>query len=224
MRILIIDEQDIFCETLSEELRKLQYQRDIAKNIKDASYFLKIRNYDLIIVEYKIKEQNVLEFISLIKTTSPKTSIIAITPNYEKMQEIQALRYGADDFLSKPIDLDILLARIDAKLRFKNPNSIKIGDLVIIPKEEVLSFKGEIIDLKGKPFEILSYLILHQDQIVTKQAILDSIWEDPEFVTPNVIEVAINQIRQKLDKAFGIKTIETIRKKGYRFSYPKNTI
>ena len=76
------------------------------------------------------------------------------------------------------------------------------------------------IELKGKPFEVLTHLARHKDQIVSKEQLLDAIWEEPELVTPNVIEVAINQIRQKLDKPLGIQTIETVRRKGYRFCYP----
>ena len=59
-----------------------------------------------------------------------------------------------------------------------------------------------------------------KEQIVSKEQLLDAIWEEPELVTPNVIEVAINQIRQKIDKPLGIATIETVRRKGYRFCYP----
>ena len=220
MRILIINGESRFCETLNEILKTLHYQVDIAKSFKDAHYFIRMRNYDLITLDCDLKDENAFDFISFIKTSSPKTSIIAITSIYKKEQEIQALRCGADDFLSKPIDLDIFLARIDAKLRFKHSHSIKIDDLVVIPNEEILTFKDHNIDLKGKPFEILLYLITHRNQTIAKKEILDSIWEDPEFVTPNVIEVAINQIRQKLDKRFHIQTIQTIRKKGYRFSYP----
>jgi two-component system OmpR family response regulator len=62
---------------------------------------------------------------------------------------------------------------------------------------------------------------MHKDQIVSKEQLLDAIWEEPELVTPNVIEVAINQIRQKMDKPLGITTIETVRRRGYRFCFPK---
>ncbi len=66
----------------------------------------------------------------------------------------------------------------------------------------------------------MTHLARHRDQIVSKELILDAIWEEPELVTPNVIEVAIDQIRQKMDKPLGISTIETIRRRGYRFCYP----
>ncbi|MCG3718242.1 winged helix-turn-helix domain-containing protein, partial [Aliarcobacter butzleri] len=99
-------------------------------------------------------------------------------------------------------------------------NVIEIDDLVINPDEEKIEYAGEEIELKGKPFEVLTHLARHRDQIVSKEQLLDAIWEEPELVTPNVIEVAINQIRQKMDKPLNISTIETIRRRGYRFCYP----
>ena len=68
---------------------------------------------------------------------------------------------------------------------------------------------------------MLTHLARHSDQIVSKEQLLDAIWEEPELVTPNVIEVAINQIRQKMDKPLNISTIETVRRRGYRFCFPK---
>ena len=98
---------------------------------------------------------------------------------------------------------------------------IKIDDLTIDPDEEKITYQGTEIELKGKPFEVLTHLARHSDQIVSKEQLLDAIWEEPELVTPNVIEVAINQIRQKMDKPLNISTIETVRRRGYRFCFPK---
>ena len=110
---------------------------------------------------------------------------------------LQALKSGADDYIKKPFDFDILLARIEARLRFGGTNIIEIDDLQINPDEEKILYNNEEIELKGKPFEVLTHLARHRDQIVSKEQLLDAIWEEPELVTPNVIEVAINQIRQK---------------------------
>ena len=127
---------------------------------------------------------------------------------------------GADDYIKKPLDFDVLLARIEARLRIDGSNTIKIGELTIDPDEEKIIYKGHEIELKGKPFEVLTHLARHSDQIVSKEQLLDAIWEEPELVTPNVIEVAINQIRQKMDKPLNISTIETVRRRGYRFCFP----
>jgi two-component system OmpR family response regulator len=152
---------------------------------------------------------------------SSRTAVVIISARDDKESEIEALKSGADDYIKKPFDFDILLARIEARLRFGGTNVIEIDELSINPDEEKIEFNGNEIELKGKPFEVLTHLARHRDQIVSKEQLLDAIWEEPELVTPNVIEVAINQIRQKLDKPLGITTIETVRRRGYRFCFPK---
>ena len=159
--------------------------------------------------------------ISDIKKEAHKTSVIILSEDIDKESEIEALRSGADDFIRKPIDEEILLIRIEAKLRFGISNIIEIEELIINPEEEKIIYQGNEIELKGKPFEVLTHLAMHKDQIVSKEQLLDAIWEEPELVTPNVIEVAINQIRQKMDKPLDITTIETVRRRGYRFCFPK---
>ncbi len=92
---------------------------------------------------------------------------------------------------------------------------------MINPEEERIIYKGEEIELKGKPFEVLTHLLCTKTRLYQKSNFLDAIWEEPELVTPNVIEVAINQIRQKMDKPLNITTIETVRRRGYRFCFQK---
>jgi len=162
-----------------------------------------------------------IDLISLVKQKSPRTAAVILSAKDAKESEIKALKSGADDYIKKPFDFDILVARIEARLRFGGTNVIKIDDLVIDPDEEKITYKGQDIELKGKPFEVLTHLARHSDQIVSKEQLLDAIWEEPELVTPNVIEVAINQIRQKMDKPLNISTIETVRRRGYRFCFPK---
>ena len=111
--------------------------------------------------------------------------------------EIEALQAGADDYIRKPFNFDVLIARLEARLRFGGSSIIEIDNLIINPEEEKIIYKNQEIELKGKPFEVLTHLARHRDQIVSKEQLLDAIWEEPELVTPNVIEVAINQIRQK---------------------------
>ena len=221
MRILIIEDEPTLHRTLSEILNEFGYQTDVAESIKDGEYFSGIRNYDLVIMNYILPDGEAAELIPTIKDAMPKTPIIVLSSKHVKEYEITALKKGADDFIVKPIDFDILLARIEAHLRFWGNTAIEIGDLSINPTEERVTFKNKSLEVKGKPFEVLTHLARHRDQIVSKEQLLDAIWVEPELVTPNVIEVAINQIRQKIDKPLGITTIETVRRRGYRFCYPK---
>lgn len=221
MRILIVENDATLSKTISDALMEEGYQNDIAENLSDAKYFIEIRNYDLVLLSWPIGQENSLDMISTIKTEAHKTSVIVLSERDDKGSEIKALKSGADDYIKKPLDYDILLVRIEAKLRFGVSNIIEIDDLIINPEEEKIIYQGEEIELKGKPFEVLTHLAMHKDQIVSKEQLLDAIWEEPELVTPNVIEVAINQIRQKMDKPLDITTIETVRRRGYRFCFPK---
>ncbi|UFH58883.1 homeostatic response regulator transcription factor HsrA [Sulfurovum mangrovi] len=221
MRILIIENDEELSKSLNDVLTSQNYQCDIAENINDARYMLDIRNYDLVLLSWDKAAKSGIDIITEIKRDAHKTSVIVLSDRLEKESEIEALRAGADDFIRKPLDYDILLVRVEAKLRFGASNIIEIDELIINPEEEKIIYEGEEIELKGKPFEVLTHLAMHKDQIVSKEQLLDAIWEEPELVTPNVIEVAINQIRQKMDKPLDISTIETVRRRGYRFCFPK---
>lgn len=221
MRILIVEDEITLNKTIAESLTEYGYQTDTSESFKDAEYYVGIRNYDLVLSDLMLPDGNGIELIEAIKAKSPRTSVVIISAKDDKETEIKALRAGADDYIKKPFDFDILVARLEARLRFGGTNVIKIDDLVIDPDEEKIIYKDQEIELKGKPFEVLTHLARHSDQIVSKEQLLDAIWEEPELVTPNVIEVAINQIRQKMDKPLNISTIETVRRRGYRFCFPK---
>ncbi|BCX78961.1 homeostatic response regulator transcription factor HsrA [Campylobacter sp. 19-13652] len=221
MRILIVEDETTLGKTIAEGLGEFGYQTDSSENFKDAEYYIGIRNYDLVLTDWMLPDGDGVDLINTIKQKSPRTAVVVISAKDDRDSEIKALRAGADDYIKKPFDFDVLVARIEARLRFGGTNTIKIDDLIIDPDEEKITYKGQDIELKGKPFEVLTHLARHSDQIVSKEQLLDAIWEEPELVTPNVIEVAINQIRQKMDKPLGISTIETVRRRGYRFCFPK---
>ena len=221
MRILIIEDEVTLNKMLAEGLKEFGYQSDVVETLKDGEYYLDIRNYDLVLMDWMLPDGNSIDIIGDIKTNTPKTVVVVLSARDDNESEIEALRSGADDYIRKPFDFDVLIARIEARLRFGGSNIIKIEDLIINPEEEKITYKEQEIELKGKPFEVLTHLARHRDQIVSKEQLLDAIWEEPELVTPNVIEVAINQIRQKMDKPLNITTIETVRRRGYRFCFPK---
>ena len=220
MRILIVEDESTLNRTLQEGLQDFGYQVDIAENFKDAEYFIDIRNYDLVLTDWMLPDGDGLELTKIVKNRSSRTSVVVVSARDDKESEIKALKIGADDYIKKPFDFDVLLARIECRLRFGGTSVIAIDALSINPDEEKITYDNIEIELKGKPFEVLTHLARHRDQIVSKEQLLDAIWEEPELVTPNVIEVAINQIRQKMDKPLNISTIETIRRRGYRFCYP----
>jgi two-component system OmpR family response regulator len=169
MRVLIIEDDVGVGKTLSQLLTENNYQCDVAENLGDAKYYLDIRNYDLVLLGWAEHDSNNIGLIADIKKEAHKTSVIVISERKDKESEIEALRAGADDFIRKPLDNDILLIRIEAKLRFGASNIIEIEDLIINPEEEKIIYQGNEIELKGKPFEVLTHLAMHKDQIVSKE-------------------------------------------------------
>lgn len=222
MRFLIVEHDKSLNEMIAKILNQYDYKTDQCYNIKDAKYSIGYRNYNLILIDFALGEE-IFEFIEYIRTNLMHTKVIVISDTVDVESEIKTLRSGADDFIKKPIHFDLLIARIESKLRFSNFRQIKIHDLIIAPDEEKVYYHNKAVELKGKPFEVLIHLAKHPNQIISKDQLLDSIWEEPEFVTPNVIEVAINQIRQKIDKSLGISTIETVRRRGYKFCYAQSS-
>jgi two-component system OmpR family response regulator len=220
MRILLIEEDAELSARIRGRLTKEGYICDSVDNLRDGEYYFDIRYYDLVLVDWELAKGT--EFFQTVRIGQPKTVIITLSAHNDSANEISALREGADDYLHKPFDMDVLLARIEARLRRSGVGQlIEIEDLTIDTKEETVSYQGRIIELKGKSFDVFAHLARHRNQIVGKEQLLDALWIEPELVTPNVIEVAINQIRQKVDKPLGITTIDTVRRRGYRFCYPQ---
>lgn len=154
MRILIVEDEVTLNKTIAEGLQEFGYQTDSSENYKDAEYYVGIRNYDLVLTDWMLPDGDGIDLISLVKQKAPRTACVMLSAKDDKESEIKALKAGADDYIKKPFDFDILVARIEARLRFGGTNVIKIDDLTIDPDEEKITYKGQEIELKGKPFAL----------------------------------------------------------------------
>jgi two-component system OmpR family response regulator len=194
---------------------------DETYSLKDGECYLQYRQYDLAIVDGDHPLPPLYTFLASTRSRNPFIRLLLLSSNQSIEEEIKALKMGADDYLRKPLNLELLKAKVNVHLRNWEGDTLRIKDLTIKPREEKIYFKGEEIGLKGKAFELFLYLARHPNQVITKEQLLHAIWEDPDLVSHNVIEVNINTIRKKVDKRFKIATIETIRRRGYKFCYPK---
>ena len=219
MRVLFLEEDAALNQRIADKLITAGYACDSVDSFNDGQYYMDIRHYDLVLADWGLVEGK--GFIEAVRNRQANTAVIVLSCRDDIKSEITALGEGADDYLRKPFDLDVLLARIESALRRYRVNPrIEVEDLIIDSSEEMLSYQGREVDIKGKVFEVFAYLANHRNSIVSKEQLLDAIWIDPELVTPQVIDVAINQIRKKIDIPLGIVTIETVRRRGYRFCYP----
>ena len=141
MRILIIEDEVTLNKTLAEGLKEFGYQSDVVENVKDGEYYLDIRNYDLVLMDWMLPDGNGIDIIGNIKQNTPKTCVVVISARDDNESEIEALNAGADDYIRKPFDFDVLVARLAARLRFGGSNIIEIEDLIINPEEEKITYK-----------------------------------------------------------------------------------
>ncbi|MDR0746522.1 MAG: response regulator transcription factor [Helicobacteraceae bacterium] len=226
--LLILTDTESHIERFSSKLNSRAYVCTFVSDINRAGEIVQNDGVDLLIADYDLIKRHITEIAVAIKSGHKNASLVVYTADYHKEALIDTLSKGADDYCASPFigaEFDetlyrVLMARAEARLRFGGTNIIDVGELLIDPDEEKIYYLQREIELKGKPFEVLTHLARHRDQIISKEQLLDAIWEEPELVTPNVIEVAINQIRQKMDKPLGINTIETVRRRGYRFCFP----
>ena len=166
MRILIVEDEVTLNKTIAEGLQEFGYQADCAENFKDAEYYIGIRNYDLVLADWMLPDGDGIDLINIIKQKCPRTAVVMLSAKEDKESEIKALKAGASDYVKKPFDFDVLLARIEVQLRFGGTNVIQIGELTIDPDEEKIIYKDQEVELKGKPFEVLTHLARHSLSLI----------------------------------------------------------
>lgn len=146
MRILVVYSKKDVLDSISRELGKKNYQVDLAQNVKDGEYHISVRSYDIVLGGWQLSDGGAQDIISIVKGKYPKVPVIILGDN-EPKHEVQSFKFGADDYLSCPFDNEVLLARIQARLKLTDSNLIEIGDIVIIPDEERITFKGKDIEV-----------------------------------------------------------------------------
>jgi two-component system OmpR family response regulator len=222
MRILSIGLTQKMINDLS---RRSDYIIDECLDLEDSYNYMISRDYDMFLIQYD-EHLDLDEYERYVAKMSKKLRIpfVILSKDKSKETEIRFLKCGADDFIKKPFDIDIILLRLKTRLKQPIDDTISIGAFTIDKFSQKVKYGNKELDIKGKPFSILSYLALNQNRVISKDTILNAIWEEPEYVSPNVVEVSINNIRDKLDKKVGKNFIETIRRRGYKFCYTHHDI
>ena len=221
MRILTIGFSDEFVKQLEVELEKYFICIvDNAKDLYDATNFTDFRHYELIIVVDENQKYSFEKYSKEIKKKKRETKIIVIT----SMPKNQILLFdlGADEVITDNIDsAELIAARVLSNMRNLFGTHIDIGKLVIDISNKKIEYDDKIVSLNGKTFDILAYLALREERVFSKDEIINALWEEPEYVSDNTVEVAINQIRKRLKSILGFQVIHTVRRRGYKFSYEK---
>lgn len=191
------------------------YITDVAEDLEDATYHSEVRNYNLIL----IKENNIFACKEILKKiNSQVTAVIIITNDTSKKFELELLKLGAISILKEPVSNEFILAKIESIHRenFKKEILFKDGYTINI-EDKSFNDKQSKVYLTGKSFAILSYLIKNKHRPpISKNELLHALWDEPEMVSDNVIEININNIRNNLKKEFDENFIQTVRHRGYK--------
>ncbi len=191
---------------------------DCAEDTYDATNFTDFRYYELVIIDQAEITLSFKRFLSEIRQKNNETKIIVL--NEDEIMQIEFFKFGVSDVIYTHINSPRLLAvRIQSNMRDLFEKRIEIKNLSInIPAKEVTG-NSKLISLNGKTFDILAYLALRKHRVFSKDEIINALWDEPEYVSDNTVEVAINQIRKRLKSAVGSQVIHTVRRRGYKFSF-----
>ena len=221
MKILIVEDDKILSDTIKECIDK-NYNVEQATDGYDGYMLAKGGIYDLIILDLMLPEISGFEILSKLRKNKINTPVLILTAKDSLQDKVKGLTYGADDYLVKPFEREGLLARIEAILRRSigdyTENELRFLDLTLNLNNRKATINGKEINLQGKQFDILEYLINCNNTIVTKEQIFDKIWGFDSSTTTNVVEVYASGLRKELNKYGYGKYIKTIRGVGYILS------
>jgi two-component system, OmpR family, response regulator len=223
MRCLIIeDEADtarFVCNGLKEAGYTVMWCSESVKGLDLATY----EQWDIIILDRMLPGK--VDGLSIVKTLRElgKTTPVLILSALASLDErVRGLRGGGDDYLTKPFAFSELIARVEALTRrsklSEDDGELRIADLKLDLRARRVERGGKPIPLQPREFRLLEYLVRHQDQIVTRTMLLESVWDyhfDPQT---NVIDVQISRLRSKIDKGFSLSLLHTVRGAGYMVS------
>ena len=219
MRILTVGFADEYVKELEKELDKYFICIvDNAKDIYDATNFTDFRHYELVIIVDEGVKFSLERYVNEVKKKKSETKIMILSRNINSQSGFYAL--GIDDVIYQHCEHpDLVAARVLANMRHLFGTHVTIEKLVIDIANKKIEYDEKIVSLNGKTFDILAYLALRKQRVFSKDEIINALWEEPEYVSDNTVEVAINQIRKRLKSILGFQVIHTVRRRGYKFSY-----
>jgi two-component system alkaline phosphatase synthesis response regulator PhoP len=219
-KILVVDDEQDIVEFISYNLKMAGYETAVAYNGDEAIRKAAIFNPDLILLDVMMPEKDGHQTIQQLRRNPDldQTIIIFLTALSDERSEIEGLKLGADDYISKPIKPELLLTRLRTALRRMKKdeeagNKMVYGDLEINKYKFTVSYKGEEIILAKKEFELLNLLASKPGRVFLRNEILQKVWGTEVIVGDRTIDVHIRKIRQKL----GIDVITTVKGVGYKF-------
>lgn len=223
MNVLIVEDEKSLAKEIASFLKSENFLCDLAFTGGDASEKIAVNLYDFILLDLGLPDFNGLDLINEAKKVGSEASFIIITARGAVEDKVKGLDLGADDYLAKPFALVELLSRINAVARRKfnvATQDIELGDFVMQVQSRKLICKGAEVDLTKKEYDLLQYLVLNHDKVLTRQQLYEHIWGNilDDQYDSNFIDVHIKNLRKKLNHHAPSHWLETVRGVGYRMS------
>lgn len=218
MRVLIIEDEHKIANALRRVLQQEHFAVDICYDGEEGLAMASTEPYDLAIIDLGLPTLSGIEVIKKIREQGIHMPIIILTAKGSIADKVAGLDSGADDYILKPFAMDEVLARVRALLRRPSDQhaaTLKIGDLTLDTLTYEVKRNDKVIQLTGKEFALLEYLMRNQGRPLSKDEIISHVWDYDADVLPNTVEVYIRYLRQKIDDPFDKPLIRTARGFGY---------
>lgn len=222
MKLLVVEDHEQLSANIRSYLNQEGYVCEVAANYQQAVEKLYAYEYDLVALDLMLPDGNGMDLLRAIKENWPKLCVLIISAKNALDDKLQGLNLGADDYLSKPFHLAELNARLKAIFRRKNQQ----GDDKVVFEEIALStntfevtVNDKLLDLTRKEFEMIQYLLLNQNRVLTKQSIAEHLWGDYMDTADSFdfVYQHIKNLRKKIAQAGGNDYIQTVYGVGYKF-------
>jgi DNA-binding response OmpR family regulator len=223
MNLLIVEDEKSLSDEIASFMKKENFICDIAYTGSEASEKIAVNLYDFILLDLGLPDYNGLDLILEARKNNIDVSFIIITARGSVEEKVKGLDMGADDYLSKPFSLVELQSRIMAVARrkFNFPNQeISMGEFIMEVQSRKILYNGNEVELTKKEFDLLQYLVLNRNKVLTRQQLYEHIWGNilEDQYDSNFIDVHVKNVRKKLTVYAPAPWLETVRGIGYRVS------
>ena len=219
MRVLVVEDEERFAAGLRDGLEAEGFAVDVAPDGVDGLWLARENAYDAIVLDIMLPGLNGYRVCRALRGEGDWTPILMLTAKDGEWDEIEGLDTGADDYLTKPVSYGVLLARLRALLRREareRPAVLAAGDLRLDPATRTVTRAGSGVEVTAREFAVLEFLLRRAGEAVSKRTILDHVWGDDFEGDPNIVEVYVRRLRNKVDRPFGRRSLLTMRGHGYR--------
>lgn len=218
-KILIVEDDEKLRNELKIFLEKNGYEVESLETFKNTIEDILNINPDLVLLDINLPNVDGQYVCKEIRKTS-NMGIIIVTSRDSEIDELLSINYGADHYITKPYNIQILLAKIASLLRRANANGktsdkIDAKDFIINTSNSTIEKQGKVIELTKNEYKILKFLVQNREKIVSREEIMDCLWETESFIDDNTLTVNITRLRNKLEEINLKELLETRRGQGY---------